>query len=164
MEVNFPHAQRARAFPFSSEDSRMPLLSQPWASPASSSSALVASADELSRGVAESAARAVSFIGPLALGALVWEIAIDIGSDTQACKRFLRYYNFPDESVRRVVLHAGAAHFVSFISRIAALASLSVYLAYTHGSTQLECNAWPRAVVALMDLAICLSTAVVLLR
>lgn len=142
----------------------MPLLSQPWASPASASSALKASADGLSTGVAGSAARAVSFLGPLALGALVWEIAIDIGSDTQACKRFLRYYNFPDYTVRRVTLHAGASHVISFVARLVALASISVYLAYTHGATQLECNAWPRAVVALMDLAICLSTAVVLLR
>ncbi|PWN88876.1 hypothetical protein FA10DRAFT_302283 [Acaromyces ingoldii] len=125
----------------------MPLLSQPWASPEGSSSRLVGAAWDLPAGVAESAARAVSFVGPLSLGAIAWEfVCIDIAAFLSITLFPRRLWSRSQTQSSPRLFYATAAF--GCIARAAALACISIYLAYTHGDRQVDCQTWAHAVAA----------------
>jgi hypothetical protein len=125
----------------------MPLISQPWAVPSSDSTRVVALRDELSLGVADSTARAILFLGPFALGALLWASVAELVADAKGVLRLAG-------NARRGRLHGveaayGAAVLCSSVARAAGLATLSILIAYTHGAKDIGCGSWLRALTAM---------------
>lgn len=122
----------------------MPLITELWGP---SPTRVVALNSRLSYGVAVSLARAAYFLGPFALGALIWETFSALPSDLH-----VNYHLISTRSPFRSAWHTAMTQLAAF-SRIVAIIFLSVYLAYTHGDPEIGCDSWPHTLVAMSALA-----------
>lgn len=100
-------------------------------------------------GVAASMSRAQAIIGPLCLGAAVWEIASTLPFDCLAFASF----------GRKPFLHT-LSSLAFLLSRYASIVDKCLYIAYSYGDHSASCTAMPRAVAGLSATVVCTSTAV----
>lgn len=128
----------------------MPLLSQPWANPTDQSSRVVALAGSVPPGVAFSMVQGVFFLGPFAIGAIFWEIVSGFPGDAHMA---YQYANARSEGGGPSGWSV-SSRLTASLSRILTFCFLTIYISYTHGATDLACQAWPRAIAAMSALAL----------
>lgn len=142
----------------------MTLISQPWNHP--TSQLVIAGSDD-------AMARSISFLGPMLLGSLVWDMCVtDLAAmlsaipghatrrkQSQAWARYRReafyrkaegnWSKLPFAQQKRSQLVRKATFMLSFLARATALCMLALYLAYTQGDRGMRCTVWPRAIIGL---------------
>ncbi|CAO1629738.1 unnamed protein product [Parajaminaea phylloscopi] len=130
----------------------MTLLSQPWSG--DESGRVVAAASHLSYGVGQSLARTIFFLGPFTLGAITLEALSSLPVNVAA---ITRYAKGTDGHRRRGSI---AVRIAAILAQFAAVAATVLYVAYTHGDTNVTCGAWPHVLVATSAISVTLAVAV----
>jgi hypothetical protein len=134
-------------------------LSQPWADYTFLETALNS---DMAQGMQAGAARAVDFVGPMMLGAIVWEmVATDLALLLSLSLGYLTHRRALTQKRTAFTTSISA---LSIMSRISALACICVYIVFAQGGSAGNCTVWPLSIVALGALSYSLALGAALSR
>lgn len=135
-------------------------LSQPWADYTFLGTALDS---DMAQGMQAGAARAVDFVGPMMLGAIVWDIVVtDLSLLLSLPLDYLTHRRASTRQEMTTVTLSVTA--LSTVSRLSALACISIYIVFAQGGIAADCRVWPLSIVALGALSYSLALGAALFR